>query len=553
MKLLIAIVTSHAEKYRERANSQRETWIPDAIEEGFDVRFFLGMPPGEQVPGDDEVFLPVGDGYRALPDKTRAMCQWAAEREYDYVFKTDDDVYITPCNLKRRVPESGMDYVGTFRGPSGGYLSDYASGYAYWLSRRAIDVLAKSELNGDWAEDRWVANTLAHHGGFIGWNDQHSYRACYPPVLPELLMRGSLKHCSAVCEYPPKLMKELFRIGKGYQVLNPNPAQITRTKLVAGRLPEIPHDDMDHIKQTTSRNEIIIPRSAKRPLDKCSVLIKTFLRDGYLFDTVQILRREYPDLRILVVDDGYPAPNKHNLFKEIRGMGGEAMLLPFDSGFGAKANAMIPFMQDRPFVLIGSDDFNFSGDVVRHGIEKMLTVLEYDQSIGVASGRVDNNPYEGFLSYGPDFIRETRLACTDYLKAGDVEYKLCDLTVNYSLIRSSMLGFIPVEETTPRPAMGAVHWEAIYKIGGEHHDFFQDVKNAGWKTAWLPGVNIPTYRHDPSKGHPDYDRYRSRAINCVGKFVRKHTGQQELPEHFYYIDFDGNKSDYAAIARQRGL
>ena len=64
------------------------------------------------------------------------------------------------------------------------------SGFGYWLSRRAMEVVAKARHNGDWAEDRWVANVLAN-AGIYGMNDGLTYVAPGPQLPPEL-SRGEM-------------------------------------------------------------------------------------------------------------------------------------------------------------------------------------------------------------------------------------------------------------------------------------------------------------------------------------------------------------------------
>src|SRR6266704_2712838 len=209
MKKLIAIVTCHAPQYKERANAQRATWAKHATQCGFDLRFFLGQAPAGQRPGADEVFLNVDDGYHGMPAKVKAVCKWALENGYDYLFKTDDDCYVNMLVL-RATKHEGKDYVGRFRGPSGGYPADYASGYAYWLSRKAMAAVSAASLTEDWAEDRWVANSLAQVG-IAGHDDPHAYLACHPPVRPDQVFISGIRGAAVFCEYPPHMMYDLYR------------------------------------------------------------------------------------------------------------------------------------------------------------------------------------------------------------------------------------------------------------------------------------------------------------------------------------------------------
>lgn len=164
MKTLIAVVSCC--KYRNRADAQRSTWVP--LVQGADVRFFVGNGPRAQ--RHDEIQLDVRDGYHDLAFKVREVCRWALAQGYDYVFKTDDDVYIQPDRLLFSPPH--CDYKGRVRPGTGGLCAPYASGFAYWLSRHSLGLLATARVD-DWAEDRWVGNTLERAGVLCAMEDRY--------------------------------------------------------------------------------------------------------------------------------------------------------------------------------------------------------------------------------------------------------------------------------------------------------------------------------------------------------------------------------------------
>lgn len=154
MKSLIAVITCH--KFEWRANKQRKTWVNEALAEGFDVLFFVGH--GEEHKGDDVVHLDVADDYESLPCKVKAMFSWAADHGYDYIMKTDDDTVIRPVRLKELIASKPGDYFGRcMRGA-------YCSGFGYILTNKAAHIVAQSESDNDWAEDRWVGKSLAAAG-----------------------------------------------------------------------------------------------------------------------------------------------------------------------------------------------------------------------------------------------------------------------------------------------------------------------------------------------------------------------------------------------------
>jgi hypothetical protein len=183
-KTLLAII--FCKKYADRVKAIRDTWIPDAIAAGWDVQVF----DGER--------LSVPDDYASLPLKTKALCQYAVDNGYDHLVKIDDDTYIC-VPFFQLIP---FDYAG-IRIPAnnggsnilrippcqyGKYPHDYASGGIYWLSRKAATIIAETPHNGDWAEDRFVGDTLARRGIKLTVIPQYIY--VYPYTLSYYLKQG---------------------------------------------------------------------------------------------------------------------------------------------------------------------------------------------------------------------------------------------------------------------------------------------------------------------------------------------------------------------------
>lgn len=157
---LFAVVT--CKKYEHRAQKQLETWIPRARALGFNVEVFDGARLG------------VPDDYLSLPLKIKALCTWARQRGYKHLLKMDDDAYIFAEKLDIVIEDYAG--IGVRRNdcgdpahnmaalPDGTCQFDYASGGAYWLSAKSMDLLIAAPFNGDWAEDRWVGQTLGKAG-----------------------------------------------------------------------------------------------------------------------------------------------------------------------------------------------------------------------------------------------------------------------------------------------------------------------------------------------------------------------------------------------------
>jgi hypothetical protein len=212
VKILIAVVTCH--RFRGRADILRRTWVPDVGGKA-DVRFFLGnggVHDGN--PPSDEVWLDVGDDYKSLRLKTQAVFRWAVEQGYDFVFKTDDDVYVIPERLFKDFLE--VDYAGRVRPAShendapriyGPKESPFCSGYGYWLSQKAAQIVATSPENFDWAEDRYCGNMLflagihPHHDvNFVLWPPLYGH-SCTAPMGRCAPCLEVYKTASVICPY----------------------------------------------------------------------------------------------------------------------------------------------------------------------------------------------------------------------------------------------------------------------------------------------------------------------------------------------------------------
>jgi hypothetical protein len=223
--------------------------------------------------------------------------------------------------------------------------------------------------------------------------------------------------------------------------------------------------------------------------EKISIGIKTFLRDLPLFVCLDGLEANFPGASIIVADCGtFEKDKKRSLYYSLVRCGHTVIWLPFDSGFGRMSNAIVGVL-DSPYLLVGSDDFIFN-EAAASGVERLQEVLDNCPDVDIASGRVNNRPYEFYLDIKDGVVVEIPIQWQ--LDPWTVD---ADLTVNYSLIR--------------REVFKRVRWDNDVRIGGgEHGSFFYDCKLAGVKTVYVPGVNI---NEQQIRNSPEYNTFRNRA------------------------------------------
>jgi hypothetical protein len=221
-------------------------------------------------------------------------------------------------------------------------------------------------------------------------------------------------------------------------------------------------------------------------LSKVTIGIKSFLRKEKLNTAIAGIQDNLPECWTIIADDSETKWSRVfvNDIKEFRETW---VMCPFDSGFGFKSNLIAQHCR-TPYLLIGSDDFDFSSKAVRSGIQELVRILDTYSNIHVASGRVNGRRYEyNFVINGTE-IREERVEPLSH-------FVFCDLTVNYCLVRKEVFS--------------KVSWDDDVKIGGgEHAAWFLDLKRNGFNTSYVSGVNITS---QPGIDTGQYRTYRNRA------------------------------------------
>jgi hypothetical protein len=148
----------HISEDNDRVAALRDTWLKDIVPFNvhLEYKLFYGQPHTRPAL-PDEVYLSCPDDYEHLPDKTVAICRWAAEQDkYDYIFKCDDDTGVYVDRLVQELMTNRFDYAGYT------HSNICTGGTGYWLSRRAYKEIARNGLQDHWAEDVTVGKIMSH-------------------------------------------------------------------------------------------------------------------------------------------------------------------------------------------------------------------------------------------------------------------------------------------------------------------------------------------------------------------------------------------------------
>jgi hypothetical protein len=157
-KILVGICS--ARPHLGRRAAVRETWMSRAPKE-VECFFFVGKGDSGLEGTDDVWDMDAPDDYDHLPLKVIAFFTAALKREFDWLFKCDDDTYVLLDRLLELRSFNkdlvGNEFVESRGSPSGGA--------GYLLSRRLVELLVSDNtLPRTGAEDVVVGNAARRYG-----------------------------------------------------------------------------------------------------------------------------------------------------------------------------------------------------------------------------------------------------------------------------------------------------------------------------------------------------------------------------------------------------
>lgn len=218
------------------------------------------------------------------------------------------------------------------------------------------------------------------------------------------------------------------------------------------------------------------PAQSDPLLSNITGVIKTFERPDKLKVLLNSIRRRYPDLALIIVDDSE---------KPIHIRGVENIHLPYDQGVSAGRQVGLDAVK-TPYVLNLDDDYIFNRKM---DLRSSLKYLERNPNVDIVAGRVLYLPYYTELDYQLD-----RLMPTDrrnIVRKGTVidDLVVYEKTANFWLGRTDKIRLVAWDKTLKRL---------------DHADFFTRAKGI-LTTVYNPQMQI---LHAPTHFNQRYLRVR---------------------------------------------
>lgn len=253
-------------------------------------------------------------------------------------------------------------------------------------------------------------------------------------------------------------------------------------------------------------------------LSDVTIVITAGSRPGYLRRALFGLRCNLPEAKVVVVNDDGNIPQTPGGFRLTEGI---IWREATHDTFLTKKRNMGVALADTKYVLLAADDFEF-GIESRATVIRMTEILDQYRLPDVIAGSFNGKEYQGhFKVVEGEYIKEIALDKENDLMIATGRTKLwkVDIAVNFFLARTKALRDVPWDET-------------IGPIGGEHADWYLDMKAAGKVVAWTPGLNINEQEKDPYKESPEYGAMRKRcwdghALMLKKRGVKKYYGFNE--------------------------
>lgn len=223
-------------------------------------------------------------------------------------------------------------------------------------------------------------------------------------------------------------------------------------------------------------------------MEEVTILIKTFLRPGILDKCIKSIKKFYPNIKILIADDG--KTNEKDKRQDVI----SHYILPFDTGVSYGRNFLLDKVETK-YIFLADDDTIFTEETK---IELLLNVLENNDEIDIAS--IWNKPekFWGKLEKNKNVLKKIMHQHTEIING----YKVYDFVPNLFLGRTDKIK--------------KIRWDNDLKIC-EHLDFFWRAKQNNIKSVFLENISAVNH-HTKNK---EYSKYRDRVVKFQALQMKK--------------------------------
>jgi hypothetical protein len=213
---------------KERAQSCRDTWMPEVSKLGYKAMLVIGDPDQKEkfIMKGDTLHVRCPDTYAALPAKTKMITEYFVRHcDEKYMFKCDDDTYIR-AGAFHTYDKRNADYIGrSIEKPTHTYAS---GGAGYFLNKVAASIIAFSDMPDygyeDWLVGKYLDSYKIYNydehrllGGMWGWVDNKPTNMRYVNMMVT-------QH---ICRYPVEAMYNLHKMITQLDIISGQPRSHT--------------------------------------------------------------------------------------------------------------------------------------------------------------------------------------------------------------------------------------------------------------------------------------------------------------------------------------
>lgn len=124
----IFVLIISCQKYADKADAIRQTWVHDLKKHGYRYLFLMGNPTLSEAKIDgDKLIVPCRDDYESLILKLFLAYEYLYYTEkFDYIYKIDDDCILNVDNFTKNINQQlpGKQYVGGATHPKGAAMNN---------------------------------------------------------------------------------------------------------------------------------------------------------------------------------------------------------------------------------------------------------------------------------------------------------------------------------------------------------------------------------------------------------------------------------------------